>query len=124
MSVVETTRALLAAFANSPWRDLHVRVAGEEIFLAKPGGAANPMRDVAPPAPSTTIPITAPHVATLVGTAAAGTRIRAGETVATIELLGDLIELPAPEDGLVQPAAIAAGSLVDYGATLVSVGAA
>lgn len=107
---ISEVRAMLALFARSEWKDLHVRTPSIELFIAKPGGAANPIAITA----SDAIAIRAPHVATLLSLADVGAVLTEGQTVAVIELLGEKIEVPTVCAGLVTAHRAMPRELVEY----------
>lgn len=113
---VQTARAMLSLFAASPWRDLHVRTAKAELFIAKADGAPNPMTQ----AGNSTVPvlattmIRAPHLASVVSVQPTGTAIAAGETVAVIELLGEQIDVHSNERGVVASVDAQPGDLIEF----------
>lgn len=123
-AAIQDARALLETMLASDWQDMHV-VSGEtEIFLARFGGRANPMRAVAPVAvpavPSARVVlgkevcVKAPHVATLVSTLPVGRQVAAGETIAVLSVLDEDIALAAPVAGEVLVAQAATGALVEF----------
>ena len=120
MTMVDDARVLLAELARSPYADLHVRTAAGEIFLAKPHGRANPLRarDDRP-----RVTITAPHVATVVSVAAPGSAIAAGDVVARLEVLDEIIEVASEDAGVVAEVLASAGDLVDFDAVLLTLSA-
>ena len=120
MSSVENARALLDLFRRSDWRELHVRVKGEEMFLARPGAGPNPMLGYAAPAAKAEM-LRAPHIATLVSLTQSGTRVAAGDGVATLALLDEIIEIASPLDGAIGAAQARPGALLDYDAPIVEI---
>lgn len=118
-AAIDDARALLDALLASDWRDLHVTSGGTEIFIARPGGGANPMRASAEPVESAvseagTTAITAPHVATLVSTAQIGANLSQGEIAATIEVLGEEETVLAPVAGRVAMVHVEPGALLEF----------
>lgn len=133
-TAIMDARAMLASFAKSSWRTLHIRTDAAELFLARTGGGANPMRPrpaavpavpapVAAAAVETVVSVTAPHVATFVSAEPVGTMVAAGQTVCRIDLLGEVIDVPAAQAGRVAGHPVAAGALVDHGQVLVTIAA-
>jgi biotin carboxyl carrier protein len=129
-AAIDDARALLDALVTSDWQDMHV-VAGEtEIFIAKTTGRANPMRE----APSSIVPeviastethdVRAPHVATFVGAVAIGSRVAVGDRVATLRVLDQEQELLADVAGTIAAHPVAAGALIEFGASVVTLGKA
>ena len=124
---ITDARALLDTLLTSGWQDMHVVSGDTEIFVAQAGGRPNPMR-VAPvselamqPVSAQETAVAAPHVATLVDMLAVGTAVKAGQTVATIRVLDDEEVLTAPIDGRIATAHVQAGSLVEFGAPILSI---
>ena len=118
-------RAMLAAFVKSPWRDVHLRSADWELFLAKPDGAANPMRSgVASATPGAaaerTDTMDAPHLGLFFASVTAGQRVRQGDPVGELEVLGEREPIAAPYAGRVVAVLAEEGALVEYGAALIS----
>lgn len=111
-------RALMAAFVKSPWRDLHVRSGGWEIFLAKADGAANPMM-AAPDGPT----LDAPHLGLFFATLASGAAFDAGAVIGQIELLGEREDIRADMAGRIDAVLAEDGALVEYGAPLLRLAA-
>ncbi len=126
---ITDARALLDTLLTSDWQDMHVLSGGTEIFIARTGGRANPMRSasepLAPPSPAPVAapetPITAQHVATLVDIAPVGTVVQAGQKVATIRVLDEEEALLAPVAGHITDSAAAEGALIEYGMTILRI---
>lgn len=114
-------RALMAAFVKSPWRDLHVRSAEWEIFLAKTDGAANPM--MAAPRASDGPTLAAPHLGLFFATLARGTAFDAGAVIGQIELLGEREDIFADTAGRIDAVLVEDGALVEYKAPLLRLAA-
>ena len=119
---INDARALLATFVAGDRAYVHVESGGTEIFIAREGGIANPLRTVADPpaAPATTAPLsvdrlTAPHVATIVSVLPVGSEVAAGEAIATLSVLGEKESLPAAKAGPVTKVLAEPGALVGYG---------
>lgn len=123
MSTVGNARALLDLFGRSPWRELHLRVGDEEMFLAKQGGGADPMRRAVDRRPAQPVlsTVRAPHLATLALVGASGEEIAEGQVLAVLELLGEEIPLPAPATGIIGAAHAAAGALVEFDQPIVDI---
>lgn len=130
--IITDTRALLRLFRQSGYADIHLRSGDYELFVATPGGGANPLH--APVAmevtPATSSAVTvdaakaeqlvsAPHIASFVSALAVGSAVAAGDTVARIELLGEPIDLYADQPGLVTEVLAEPGALIEYAAPLV-----
>ena len=121
-AAIQDARALLDAMLSHEWQEVHVISGGTEIFIARAGGRANPMRvppvDPAPvavaPPQGENIQIKAPHVATLVSFAPLGHHVSAGDTIAVLQVLDEEIPLLATGDGMVDSVSVKAGNLVEY----------
>lgn len=119
-AAINDARALLDALLASDWRDLHVTSGGTEIFIARAGGGANPMRASAEPVVSavkeagTTSTVMAPHVATLVSVAQIGADLTQGDIAATIEVLGEEETVLAPVSGRVAMVHVEQGGLLEF----------
>lgn len=130
IAAINDARALLDALLGSDWREIHVVSGDTEIFIARNGAGANPMRAV-PAAPvaeaASPLPpvvekaVTAPHVATLVEAVSVGTRVEAGQTVATLHVLDEPIAVAAPGAGTVVRVDASPGELLDFGAPLLTI---
>lgn len=120
-TIVEDTRAMLRLFAAGSWRDLHVRCGGYEMFLAKPGGATNPMNDrTLPSAPGI---VNAPHLGLFFASLAAGAAVEADTVVGELEVLGEREDIVAGRAGHVVALLVADGALVEYATPLVRIAA-
>ncbi len=129
VQAIDDARALLDTLLANDWQELHVVSGDTEIFLARNGGGANPMRAAPPaapvavppppsPAPASERSVTAPHVATLVDALPVGTRVAAGDRVATLHVLDDREDVAAPVAGTILRVDATPGALLDYGASL------
>jgi biotin carboxyl carrier protein len=130
-------RALLEQFRNGEWRDLYVRTARYALFIARPGGAANPMRGASAriataktaSAAAVAVPtrdsksIVAPHIGTVAWIEALGSTVVPGDVVARIEVLGTLFDINAEFAGRVDGVAAPIGTLVQFGATIATMAA-
>jgi len=116
-------RALLEQFRNSDWRDIYVRTARYALFIAKPGGASNPM----PRVPASAAPsgdaksIVAPHIGTVAWIESVGSLVAPEAIVARIEVLGTLIDIASEFAGRVDGVAAPVGTLVQFGATIATI---
>jgi biotin carboxyl carrier protein len=103
-NLLDDARALLAGFVRQDLGRLSVRLRSDvELFL---------LRRAAAPVGT---PIVAPHVGTIAEVKAVGSLVQAGQVVATLELLGELIDVPASVGGIVDSVQSSAGELVQYG---------
>ena len=133
---IDDARALLDTLLASGAQQIHVHVGGTEIFIARAGAPASPMRMAAPapapaavpapapataPAPGVEVEVRLPHVATLVSVLPVGTAVTAGQVVASVHVLDEPEELTAPTGGTIAGVAAAAGALLDYGALVVTI---
>lgn len=130
--IITDTRALLRLFRQSGYADIHLRLGDYKLFVARPGGGANPLHApiaVEPASvPLSAAPVeaarveqlvSAPHIASFVSALAVGTAVGAGDAVARIELLGEPIDLCADQPGLVTEILAEPGALIEYAAPLV-----
>lgn len=126
---ITDARALLDTLLTSDWQDMHVMSGDTEIFIARTGGRANPMRSASEPpaqpspapAAGPETPMTAQHVATLVDVVPVGTVVQAGQKVATIRVLDEEEALIAPVAGHVTGSIPAEGALIEYGMTILRI---
>ena len=127
--MVDNARVLLAQFARSDWRELHVHTPDGEIFIARAGGGANPMLRPAageaalPPvaADAALVTIAAPHVATVAWILAPGSPVGVGTVVARLDLLGETVEVSSAGAGVVAARHVADGDFVEYDAPLLAI---
>lgn len=119
-------RALLRQFARSGQRDCHVRSGGWSLFMARPGGAPNPM--LAAPAlqpeaamPEAVEPVRAPHLGLFEPRCAAGDAVAVGEIIGAIDVLGRKTEVASERAGRVMALCAGAGDLVEYHDVLVEI---
>ncbi len=120
---IDNARALLDALLAGNWQEIHVVSGGTEIFIARAGGSANPMREqraelasvaIAPPATR----ITAPHIGTVVEVSAPGTQLLTGEPIAKLQVLDTRHDVPVPLDGIVTMVDVSVSDLVEFGARI------
>jgi biotin carboxyl carrier protein len=111
--IIENTRALLRLFEQSGRRDLYLRTGDYRLFIARKDGGDNPMR--AEGAATDALQLTAPHVATLNWTAAVGTNLAIGDSIARLSLLDEIIELQSEHAGRVTSVDAETGQLLEYG---------
>jgi acetyl-CoA carboxylase biotin carboxyl carrier protein len=130
-TIVSDTRALLWIFEKSDYRDLHLRLEGYSVFLAKSGGHANPMHDspigdrplhdrIVPDVARSTAShaIVAPHIASLISTLPLGSCVAMGDIVARLSLLDEFIDLKADYVGTVEAVSAEVGDLLEYGSPI------
>lgn len=128
-AAINDARALLDALLASDWRDVHVTSGGTEIFIARAGGGANPMRASAEPVVSVsgeagmTSTVAAPHVATLVSVAQIGADLTQGDIAATIEVLGEEESILAPVSGRVAMVHVEKGGLIEFNMPILEIAA-
>ena len=118
-------RALLLQFERSPLTDLHFRKGEWTVFLARPGGAANPMltaeegaEQAAQPTSAPSTVLRAPHLGLFEPACAAGDRVGAGDLLGAIDVLGRRTELRAAAAGRIGGVLVVANDLVEYGEAL------
>jgi acetyl-CoA carboxylase biotin carboxyl carrier protein len=122
MDALREVTLLLEEFAGSEFRDIYLRTSRYELFVAKPGGAANPLLDqTTPDAGSNHQILQAPHVATVVSSLASGVRVTRNTPVMVLELLGELLELPSGVDGVIDAVLVEPGSFVEYETPLIRI---
>lgn len=124
-------RALLLQFEKSGLRDFYLRTGDWRVFMARPGGAANPMAQapVQPAMPAAevaaqAVPVTAPHLGLFEPVCAAGDDMAEGALIARIDVLGRKTDVLAGRAGKVASLNFAANDLVEYGETLAVIAAA
>lgn len=119
--IISDTRALLRIFEKSDFRDLHLRIDGFSVFLAKTGGCANPMHDRVAPAPARSTSshaIAAPHIASLASALPTGSIVAIGDVVARLSLLDEFIDVTAEQAGTVEAVSAKVGDLLEYGSPI------
>lgn len=105
--LLNDARALLAAFARNNLRSMTIELrAGVQLSLSRDAPA---LQGTA---------VTAPHVGTLVQRMSEGQAVRAGETVATLDLLGEAVAIKADIAGLISKGPAMIGDLVEFGEPL------
>lgn len=130
-SDIQEIRAMLLQFERSDLQDFYVRLPQWTLFLARPGGAPNPLRATTPApasvsaqAPAPVATLTAPHLGIFAPRVQAGDTVGAGAAVASIDVLGRKTEVQSPTAGRISRIAAAAGSLIEFGDSLVEISAA
>lgn len=130
VQAINDARVLLDTLLASGWCEIHVVSGNTEIFLARNGARANPMRSVPLPAqaaldaaltPGPKTSVTAPHVATLVHALPVGTAVAAGQIIATLRVLDEQEDVEAPVSGTIVRLDAVVGDLIDYGAPLLAI---
>jgi acetyl-CoA carboxylase biotin carboxyl carrier protein len=119
---------LLRRFAGADWRDLYVRTAHYTLFIAKAGGAPNPMLDAAAKSATAAVAeqgaeytIAAPHVGTVASIAQVGEEIEYGSSVIRLALLGETVEVRSEHAGVVTDVLAQPGDLVQYDTSLLRI---
>lgn len=122
--VIADARAMLDTMASSDLARLQVSSGGTDIFISR-HAEPSPLL-TAQDAPGEVIAgatvehrLTAPHVATLVATAAIGDQVEAGRSIAIISVLDAEEPLSSPVSGRVARIETAAGDLIEYGQLLI-----
>jgi biotin carboxyl carrier protein len=129
---IRKSRVLLRLFAQSDYGELHIRDGDFQMFVARTAGRSNPMRGHAsmgalvhpamPQAAAQTAAfvVSAPHIATLVSTLPVGSAVMAGDMVARIALLDELIDIPAEQPGMVDAVLAQPGALIEFATPILS----
>ncbi len=105
--LVNEARALLSAFAGNEMRSMQVEL--------RPGVQLSISRELSG---RQGLAVMAPHVGTLSQRKADGELVRAGEAIATLDLLGEAVEIRADASGIVSEGSSAIGALVEFGEPL------
>ena len=133
--------ALVQKLNGSGLGELEVREGDWRVRLRRPAGAAGPARRerpraaahapaahaaTRPAAPETPrdpdrVAATSPAVGVFRATAATGTRVRQGDRVAVVDLLGIPQDVVAPIDGIVVELLVETGNAVEYGEEVVMI---
>lgn len=122
---VTEMRALLMQFEKSGLKDLYVRSKDWTVFMAQPGGAANPLQAAQFAAePVNLAAVSAPHLGIFEPVCAAGDAVSAGEVIAVIDVLGRKTEVTSGAAGRVAALHFAANDLVEFGEVLAEIAAA
>jgi acetyl-CoA carboxylase biotin carboxyl carrier protein len=126
---VTEVRALLMQFEKSDLKDIYVRSRDWTVFMARPGGAANPMQLIAgglaePVAQVSITSVTAPHLGLFEPACAAGDVVAAGQLIALIDVLGRKTNVTSAAAGRVSAIHFAANDLVEFGEVLADIAAA
>lgn len=124
---INDARALLSTLISSEWQELHVVSGDTEIFVARHGAGANPMRAaqasdaVEAPAAGPELQMKAPHVATVIAALPVGTSVSAGQKVATLRVLDEEEDVLSPVSGTIVRIDAEGGALVEYDDPLLSI---
>ncbi len=122
-STIEEVRALLAAFVQSPWRDLHFRAGNWSLFMAKADGGPNPMLARAGRAVAAVVAtlreVTAPHLGIFSARVTPGALVAAGTVIGQIDKLGEATDVVSETAGRVAEVLLKDGDLAEYGVPLV-----
>ena len=124
--LIEETRALLALFLRSNVRDLTVRTQDCSIFLAKSNGSVNPFMRAEGTAPVAAKPpasiVAAPQLGIFRSAHPVGATIAQGDQIGTIEVLDEARSIISDRAGCVLAVHVQAGTFVEYGEPLLSLG--
>lgn len=126
---VTELRALLDQFVKSPCSDIFIRAGDMTVFMARPEGAPNPMREQPAPIVATepelaVTAVTAPHLGLFEPACCVGDTIAVGDQLGVIDVLGRKTNVCAERAGRVTGLNAPAGDLVEYGDTLLELAAA
>lgn len=120
---VEEVRAMLATFAQSPWRDIHFRSGGWSLFMAKADGGPNPMLARAGQAIAVVTAalrnVTAPHLGIFSARVAPGAEVEVGTVIGQVDKLGEATDVVSDVAGRIAAILPNDGDMVEYGAPLV-----
>jgi YD repeat-containing protein len=117
-------RALLMQFEKSGLKDIYVRSKDWTVFMAQPGGAANPL--LAAPAvsdPVSLVAVSAPHLGLFEPVCTLGDDVSAGQVIARIDVLGRKTEVTCGAAGRLAAVHFAANDLVEFGEVLAEIAA-
>jgi biotin carboxyl carrier protein len=121
---VTEIRALLRQFEKSGLKDMYVRSQDWTVFMALPGGAANPMQtSPALAGPVNLALICAPHLGLFEPVCAPGDEVSAGQVIALIDVLGRKTEVTSAGAGRVVAINFAGYDLVEFGEVLAEIAA-
>ena len=130
-SAIQEVRALLMQFERSALQDLYWSGREWSVFMARDGGAANPMLTVAEPvaiapaqAPAAALAVTAPHLGLFAPCCAVGEGVEQGALIGLIDVLGRKTEVLSTKAGRVSAICAAANGLVEFGDALVEIAVA
>jgi acetyl/propionyl-CoA carboxylase alpha subunit len=129
-SPIRDIRAMLLQFERSPLKDLYFRSADWALFLARPGGGANPLLGLAtadegqPIAAIETRVTHAPHLGLFEPRCAVGDAVAIGDVLGLLDVLGRKTEVVSTAVGRVSAVCVAANDLVEFGDWLVEIEAA
>jgi len=125
-TLIRELRAMLLQFERSPLKELYFRRGDWAVFLARPGGGANPMLAVEAPEVATIavpaaprVALRAPHLGLFEPACDAGETVAAGALLGTIDVLGRRTEVRAEAAGRIAGVLAAANDLVEYGDALI-----
>lgn len=119
-------RALLRGFTHTKARALDVRTDRLLLFLSRDATvryAARPAAAIPPADVGPAHDLAAPHLGTLADVAAVGTRVSAGQAVATLRVLDRETLIVAESDGEVVAHHHASGALVEFGQPVLALAA-
>jgi acetyl-CoA carboxylase biotin carboxyl carrier protein len=123
---VTEIRALLMQFEKGGLKDMYIRSKDWAVFMAQPGGEANPlqqsvgMQQVA----TANVSVSAPHLGLFAPVCAPGDMVSAGQVIAMIDVLGRKTEVASACAGQVTSVKFAANDLVEFGEVLAEIAAA
>jgi acetyl/propionyl-CoA carboxylase alpha subunit len=103
--LLDEARALLSAFVQSGTGVIEVKTADSEIRISRSVQQAR----------TDCLAATTPHVGTVHSIAPQGTRLEAGDTVATLLVLGEPRPVKASRGGTVERVFVRPGDLLEFG---------
>jgi acetyl-CoA carboxylase biotin carboxyl carrier protein len=118
-------RALLMQFEKSGLKDMYVRSNDWTVFMAQPGGAANPMQAAQVLAGPDNLAVSrAPHLGLFEPFCAVGDYVSAGQVIASVDVLGRKTEITSVGAGRVAAVNFVAKDLVEFGEVVAEISAA
>ncbi|MCB2059991.1 MAG: hypothetical protein R3E09_07345 [Novosphingobium sp.] len=126
---VTELRALLDQFLKSPCSDLFIRSGEMTVFMARPGGAPNPMQQqpaqlAVPGTGAAGAPVKAPHLGLFEPACSVGDTIHPGGRIGSIDVLGRKTDVVSESGGRIMAIVAGTGDLVEFDDTLVELAAA
>lgn len=124
---IDDLRALMDAFAESDWQELHLADGETEIYLSRDGSRGNPLlgsthgtiEAVDRASPDAIFDVRTPHVCTVANVSViAGNSVVEGQDLAILSVLDEVVVLTSPVSGVVIETLFGEGELAEFGALL------